>query len=426
MPAPRLAGLALLLLVWAPPELEAAPPSMTLEGMVGATSQAADTLLPALLKTHSHPLELRDGRLQGPGGTLLLEEGERAHFVLIGEDHGVAEVPQLTAALFRELRPHGYRHLVIETSPPLARLLDRVARKGQAEILALTRAYPVAVPFYGWHEEADLLAAVVEGAGPEPVVWGVDYEFMATPAMWLEKLADRAPDAAARRLADSLRAGEVDALQQLFERGDPSGLLLSGGKEAELASLATAFRNDEEARAILEWIALSTEPWRLWFEGQPWDSNRARTDLLRRAFIDQYRGAPQEAGAGPRAILKFGAFHMYRGRTPVNVFDLGTLAPMLAEYEGSTAFNFMALAGRGTRRTAMGPGGSMHEDVEPRPWAEPLYEAADSQRWTLFDLRPLRPHLAAGRLDLHPELARAVWGFDAVIILVGSRPAGFE
>lgn len=121
--------------------------------------------------------------------------------------------PELTGALFQALQPHGYRHLVIETSPPLSRELEPWPRTGGVEaVLELSRPHPFAVPFFSWTEEAELLARVVERANTGPVFWGVDYEFMATPTFWFRWLEDRAesPEGAAR--ARELAGAEARAL----------------------------------------------------------------------------------------------------------------------------------------------------------------------------------------------------------------------
>ena len=49
--------------------------------------------------------------------------------------------------------------------------------------------------------------------------------------------------------------------------------------------------------------------------------------------------------------------------------------------------------------------------------------AALTDGWTMFDLRPLRPLADRGQLgDLAPAMERTIYGFDALIVLVGSRP----
>ena len=122
------------------------------------TSGAA---LQEALRAHRHPLALEDGELTGPGADLLVREAGEARYTLVGETHGVAEAPELTAALFRALQPHGYRHLAVEIGPVQADRIGEILagpRPMQAYRRFLRDHWP-AVPFYAWESEAELLAA---------------------------------------------------------------------------------------------------------------------------------------------------------------------------------------------------------------------------------------------------------------------------
>jgi hypothetical protein len=48
-------------------------------------------------------------------------------------------------------------------------------------------------------------------------------------------------------------------------------------------------------------------------------------------------------------MLKFGASHMFRGRTLTNVYDLGSLASEIADVSSSRSFG--VFLGRGRNRT---------------------------------------------------------------------------
>lgn len=385
----------------------------------------SDSLLRALLHEQRRTLALEDGRISGPGADFLLEEGRRAHFFMVGEEHGVADVPEFTAALFRALRPHGYEHLAIETSPSTAALLERHARSGRDSLASLYRRHPVAVPFYSWHEEADLLVSALEGAGPEPVLWGVDYEFILGAALALTELERRAPTAEARALARRYR-DRAEAGERAVARGDMSDLFFVQANPDDYAALRAAFAGDATSVSLLDVLEASAEVWRLQFAGDNYRSNLARTDLMRVAFAEAYRQSMGEREQGPKALLKFGANHLFRGRTPVNVLDVGTMAAMLAEYDGGGTFNVMVVAGSGAEQAYFHPTNPGTKPVEIAEWATPLYEAADAERWTVIDLRPLRPLLHSSQLELEPKLERLVWSYDAFLVLTGSRAAGFD
>lgn len=87
-------------------------------------AQAQDTALTRLLVANRHPIRLVNGRLEESGGRLLIDEGKSARFYLVGEEHGVAELPGVVEALLSELRPAGYNTFAIEVSPLQGQRLD--------------------------------------------------------------------------------------------------------------------------------------------------------------------------------------------------------------------------------------------------------------------------------------------------------------
>ncbi|MCW5573759.1 MAG: hypothetical protein KIT37_12110 [Steroidobacteraceae bacterium] len=62
------------------------------------------------------PVALRDGRLSGPGATFLEARANESQFVLVGEEHGVADIASTVRALLAGIGPLGYRHLAIESA----------------------------------------------------------------------------------------------------------------------------------------------------------------------------------------------------------------------------------------------------------------------------------------------------------------------
>jgi len=69
----------------------------------------------------------------------------------------------------------------------------------------------------------------------------------------------------------------------------------------------------------------------------------------------------------------------------------------------------------GHRQAAVGIAGA--------DWAAAFVAQADPERWTLYDLRPLRPLAAAGRLGtLASSTEKVIHGYDALVVLSGSTP----
>ena len=91
-----LLGLAVLLSVVHPSRAQApAPPAQT---------PSFEERLAASAAENRHAVLYRNGAFSGPGWDLLVEEGRKSRFFLVGEEHGVAETPALVLSALASLR----------------------------------------------------------------------------------------------------------------------------------------------------------------------------------------------------------------------------------------------------------------------------------------------------------------------------------
>jgi len=393
-----------------------------------AAPLAAQDSLVALLRANAHPMQAdADGRLHGPGAELLLTAGRDAQFFLIGEEHGVAEVPRVTADLFRQLAPAGYRHLAIETGEFLAAELNRrvLADTTGAAYAAFGREHFPGALFYGWREDAALLRTAIQAAGGrQDVLWGLDYDIVAD-RYTLRRLREIAPTPRARAAADAVIARADSALRQALATQNPGLLMMFGGPDDVYAPLRQAYAPapGSEADRIISLMETTRRINAYFGRGEGYLSNLQRARLNKQHLMRYLDAAAASEGRMPRVMLKFGSNHMQRGRTVTNVFDLGTLASEIADVNGSHSFGVLMLPGAGTTHAVMDPRvfRSVEAPVEMEPWSQPFYAAADSGRWTVLDLRPIRARLA--RLgSLSAEMLQALYGYDAVVVLTGSGP----
>lgn len=156
------------------------------------------------LSKNKHTLTLENGELKGEGRDFLFNEAKASRFFLIGEDHGIAELPQFTAALFKQIPAEGYDHFAIEVRPLTARLLGGMAASEDAQqaFREFNRQNPFSVPFYNWQEEAALLEAVVKSSwSGANILWGLDQKFILSTQLHFKRLVELASNDSARSVA---------------------------------------------------------------------------------------------------------------------------------------------------------------------------------------------------------------------------------
>ncbi|NCT69081.1 MAG: hypothetical protein GXC76_15745 [Rhodanobacteraceae bacterium] len=382
--------------------------------------------LAAALEARRQPLQLADGVLQGAGAARLLADARAAQFVLVGEDHGFADVPAFTLALQRALAPAA---LVMEIGPHSAARVERALRADPQALARLQATHPFAVPFLCWREYAALAGAAV--GAPAPALWGIDQEFVLSPRLHFARLAELAPDADARRLAEDYRRRDAEAYRTLVERRDPGAALLPRLREQDFAALRGAFAGAApEARALIDALADSAALYR----GQstdPYASNRDRAKLMKRAFMTRYVALAARQPQ-PRVLFHMGAYHVGRGRSPTDQYDVGNLAAELAESTGARSYHVLVLAagGRVNRWLPFAPDAALkqadydaHAELDPLG-AGPLLDHALRGSWTLFDLAAMRDEPALRKAG-GPAFDRLVFAYDAVVVIDVAQPARF-
>jgi hypothetical protein len=77
-------------------------------------------------------ISVMEGKMGGPGADLLRPALAEAQFVLLGEDHGIQQIPDFGAALCAEVAPHGFHHMVLEIGPNVAPELEKMARSAES------------------------------------------------------------------------------------------------------------------------------------------------------------------------------------------------------------------------------------------------------------------------------------------------------
>lgn len=412
--------------------MAAATPLIGLSSGVAAQSSSTATDKPSRLNRLSSainaskmPIDFDGARFSGAGYDWLLRQGQEAQAFLLGEEHGIAENPKLAAQLFTALAPSGYRHAVLEISPPMAATLDRIALSGGPSALRKALADPdTRVAFFGLREEADWMAEV-RAVVPKSTtaLWGIDYEVVADRHL-IERLRARPKPAVAKAALDRLAAASTASWAQYEKTHNPQYIYSFAGDPQLVNDLRANWpRADAEAVVIMDTLEQTFAINRLFATGKGYDSNLLRSQLMRRNLLRYWRGKQ----AGDRVFLKMGASHMTRGPSFLtDVFDIGSLVPELVAEHGGHSFSVMVLPGPGTQTANMDP-----TQFRYVPGTRDQYGAGMDLfdrsiipgKFTIFPTAPLRPIANGGSGEVPMPLWKAIHGFDAVLIMTGSHPS---
>ncbi len=363
----------------------------------------------------------------GRGWDWLVKEAREAHFTLIGEEHGVAETAELSAALFKALSGSGYSRMAIELSPIMAQDIETAARRNRLKgILSFFARPDTWSPMY-LREEAQFLAAVIDAAPRnERVLWGLDREIFSDRYL-ISRLEARVPQ---RAKAPFTRLKEASANAFARQQQNPGPPFLFSDEPAVVSAVRAAWPDpDRESDMILRTLEESLAINAVARTGTAWDSSDRRAQWKRDNFAALLRGERGRASP-PKVMMKFGYNHMIRGANYVNIFDLGAMADEVATLNGGRAFHILVLPGAGSRQAIMGPAPRSFDSVSSDEFDEfragdqrltRVLSNADASGHEVIDLRALRPLAMRGLESWNTDVVRTIHGYDAAVIWKGGR-----
>jgi hypothetical protein len=392
-----------------------------------AANSAADISVKVrtLADANRFPLASDGGSFSGPGWDWLLAESKQSRFTAVGEQHGLAIVPQATAALYKAAQ---YERLSVEISPPTAQRIDTVLSEGGLpKFSAAFGAAPISVAFYSNQEDASFLAITrAASTGPRPVIWGTDYE-VANDRALLRELAGLAPRGAAKDIAHEILAASEQSWDKAMATKNPSRIWTFCGDPALFDRLRAAWpQPDADSISIIDCLQRTLRINALWLAGDVFGSNQLRAAWQRENLL-RYIHTEKIAGRNPRVLFRYGEEHVLRGVSQMGGFDLGSLIGELAAIDGGRSFHVMMIAGHGSTRAALDPTVLAYRSVPTNgsafPWLKSFVESAGEGTPSVFNLRPLRPLVADIANRASTALLRTIIGYDALVIFPNAKPA---
>ena len=388
-------------------------------GLFCATLKAQDNSdsRPGPKPTLSYEFSLdENGDIQGAGRDWLIENGQDARFVMLGEAHGVADIARFSGSLY-DLTDR--TALAIETDVWTAANLEALAQEGMPafEVYYKRRSHQYGVPFYAWREESALLSKVVSKAnGVKPSLWGLDQVFVLAGKTIVDRLRSRIKKQIAK-----------DALVQFENSLVTRPALIGYGKPEDIEYLYTALlaEDDREVLEIAEAIKVSNEIYAPFTRGagSALLANQKRERQMKELFFTYFSNARKYVGL-QKPMLKFGTNHMYRGITQTGVIGLGGFADALATARGEKSLSISVFCGPGsTVRQFDGTekNCTQSEFEEYFPTLAKLIEGVDGH--LIVDTLALRLY-GVELMQSASEAEKAQFAsFDAIVIIQNSKAA---
>jgi hypothetical protein len=390
----------------------------------------ADRFVAKLLQNR-YAISVRDGQLSGAGAHVLRSAIAQSRFVLLGEDHGVAQTPEFWAAVCDAAGPEQFHTMAVEEGPLAAAELERWARRpdGLAQLAAFNKTFPESINVSNAREEFDMLQRCARVGQNEFRVWGLNQEMFGAGGLILSRVLESRMGKDARPAMQQLLQKNDEAYRKAMQSGSMFDLFMIAADDQELAAGAVLLQNDGsiEARALFASLVESHEINRT--SPAEYGNARRRERLMKTLFAADYARAATTSAVPPKVLLKFGAYHVYRGLNPVHGSGIGNYVAEFAEAQGAQSLHIRLMPVKGSQpiHPRVGQPAQLrpfnYEDQPGSRYLQPVLSSLLGADWTMFDLRPLRQGVASPGGAINPELATLVFGYDILVLVPEGTPS---
>ena len=389
--------------------------------LIGSIRSQLDTTLAETLLRNTYLLDLTDDGFQGDDALDQIDSAiVGSQFIMVGEQHGIKEVGHFTDRLYTLAQQEGYRHLALEVSPFMAQELEQRIKRGVDSLINLDKAMPFSIPFYNNRDDVQMLINALEN--PIADYWGLDQVFIVELRFLFHKLSRIAHSNVSRQLALEYFEKGKSMTEQAMQSGKFKEVLLFNLHPEDFSKLKAAFPKPDNLQAweIINHIQKSQEIYQAWFEGRGYDNNLIRIELMKQNFYNYYHAATSGGELFPKVLFKFGSFHMGRGLTPVNMFDLGSLVHELSIQNEMHSVHFLFNAIRGSSFNPLQGAQTFDhwDDLDPHIQYA-IEKKGTSDSWYLIDLRPIR-QLRLKHTDA--DLRTRIFAFDFWVMVPEASP----
>ena len=376
---------------------------------------AQNPSLSSAIQNSRSDIDVSNGNLVGPGALRLRHATAHTCYVFLGEDHGMAEVPEFADALLGDLMQYKTTTLALEISPSIANQLslELSSRNPSQSFAAFLQQYPTTVPFYNTSEEFEFLIHAKSRIGTSLRLIGFDQEFVGASKFLLKLVGDEALSNDLRQELNDLQKEEHEAYSRAERSGKSEDLFLLTADEAKLQTFSMRLKSRGLNSVPVDDLLASRQIYDMFLK-ENHRSNEMRDLLMKRNFVRMHGDTP------PCGILfKAGSNHGFRGIGPLYTRELGNFLAESADAYSNGGVHILIVGGIGESLQFQGVAAPMKitrydvlSDAQLQP-LKPFVEFALAQKtWSLFDLTALRHSSEA-----QPDLQRFIYGYDFLVVV---------
>jgi len=382
-----------------------------LSGILGYSAFAQTPTNPKLDSLiHKNAFYYKNGNFNGEGWEFLKKEILKSQIIVIGEQHGIAEIPIFCGKVAEIQQP---KALIGEIDPYTAEQLEKIS-VDTSQYSRYFKQKPYDFAFFSWKTEMALARKMVLA---HTALWGVnEINFLSLPTFF-EKLASLAKSPSNKKAA--LAKAVAYAKNDLPLYGDINkynDFIAYRIKEATVDSLIYSFRNESPRSKKMLTDLRSSLPI---FANTNY---QLRVNLMKKNLLNYLQPYITEDAINiPKLLFKLGANHGTRAETWIDTPEVCSLADNLADASGTKSLHILIFGKQGTINTMAPVNNTIaiqpYDGIDDMKGFEAFFSLVEKDEWSVYDLRPIRYALKTGQLKISsPDLKQYVLGYDLLVL----------
>ncbi|WP_316836767.1 hypothetical protein [Pedobacter nutrimenti] len=348
-------------------------------------SYAQTTLMDSLIqKNYSTFKKNNNNAFEGKGWITLQDEISKANSVLLGELHFTSEVPYFTNAIINNIKFDNY---ILEIDPYTVNTIStKIKSLSPAELDKFRNESGSALSFLQGEAEFDLFKTIVQ---KNIKAYGTEQISLFSDRLLLSELSKQSNNAKAKEIYKQMIANSA----AYDTKNNTTFYLFSDDCLAKMNALS-ALNLSANEKEQLEALKLSRE---LYLNR----IHRLRIQYMKHLVLEKLPEWKDK-----KNLFKFGANHMPKGESLMEVFDIGNLVSNIEEANYRKSLHIMLI------------GKEEGETLADLDEYKSFLTVVKDDNWYAYDLKPLKQAISKKKLKVEDlELERIIKGYDYLVFI---------
>lgn len=348
-------------------------------------SYAQTTLMDSLIqKNYSTFKKNNNNAFEGKGWITLRDEISKNNSVLLGEEHFTNEVPYFTNAVINNIKFDNY---ILEIDPyTINTISTKIKSLSPAELDKFRNESGSALSFLQGEAEFDLFKNILQ---QNIKLYGADQISLFSDRLLFSELSKQCKNAKAKEIYKQMIANSA----AYDTKNNTTFYLFSDDCLAKINALI-ALNLSANEKEQLEALKLSKE---LYLSR----IHRSRVQYMKHLVFEKLPEWKDK-----KNLFKFGANHLPKGESLMEVFDIGNLVSNIEEANYRTSLHIMLI------------GKEEGETLADLDQYKSFLTVIKDDNWYSYDLRPLKQAISKKKLKVEDlEMERIIKGYDYLVFI---------